>query len=168
MTTHDHSPRVIGGVPLATMPILQADKAKEIGSWGKAPPVKTEKAMGNRTYSENAWDEVEEDKWADHDIALAVRIGDALTSHYPGHPWFVEVDSNGGLAMISIPAITGRFAYVLKLRLLGSDPSLKSVIRAGGEILERWKIPRSRLDAAAFNAALKRVPKNGVKGRIPV
>lgn len=167
MTTLDH-PRTFAGVPLATLPVVgKKDTPKDIGGWGKAPPVKVTKEMGNHSYSENPWEGVEDDPAADADVQLAFVIGETLTRHYPGHPWFVEVDSNGGLASISIPAITGRFAYVLKLRLLGSDPGLKSVVRAGGEILERWRIPRSSLDAAAFNAALKRVP-NGIKGRAPV
>jgi len=110
-----------------------------------------QKISGHR----NHWREVEEDRRAQHDVDMARAIGDKLTEHYPGHPWFVEVDSIGGLVHISIPVLMHNWRFNLKLRELASDPGLKLVVKAGGEILERWQVPRSRIDVAAFSAAMR-------------
>lgn len=105
--------------------------------------------------SENSWEGVEEDIHAQHDLDLSRRIGEVLERHYPGHFFLVEVDSRGGIAHISIPILTENWRYNIPLPLLHGDPSMRMVVKAGGEILERWRIPRSGLDVAAFRAAMR-------------
>lgn len=97
----------------------------------------------------------EDGQWAQHDCDLATAIGAKLGEIYPDYLWFVEVDSRGGMAHISMPALTNNWRYNIKLTDLHADPGMKSVMRAGGEILERWKIPRKGLDVAAFRAAMR-------------
>lgn len=83
------------------------------------------------------------------DLALTKRIAETLERHYPSHPWMVEVNHAQGVAFISLPIIMrNNQKYVLHTDKFLSDPGLRSVIRAGGEILERHNVPRSgfRLD----------------------
>lgn len=107
-------------------------------------------------------DEVnEDDPHLQADLALTKTIADKLQRHYPGHPWLVEVTHAQGIATITIPLFTGRSGttkYVLHISKLKTDPGLRSVVRAGGEILERLAIPRNQFSAAHFMDALNSNP----------
>jgi hypothetical protein len=84
-----------------------------------------------------------------YDLALTKQIAEILERHYPSHPWMVEVSHAQGVAFISLPIIMRRNQrFVLHIDRLKSDPGLRSVVRAGGELLERHNVPRSgfRLD----------------------
>lgn len=78
------------------------------------------------------------------DVTLAAQIGEKLNKHYPGHLWAVKVDSerSGGIVTIQNFAVSFKYGYVLKLSRVQSDPDLKCVLLAGGEILERAKMKR--------------------------
>lgn len=86
------------------------------------------------------------------DMQTARGVGRLLHSHYAGHFWSVEVDSRQGVCLIGIVLLLGNWKY--KLPLASMTPA--DVIRAGGEILERFNIPRSSIDVAAFVNAKKR------------
>jgi hypothetical protein len=98
-------------------------------------------------------DTPEVDRWAAFDLAGARDMWRVLESHYPGHPWETEIDSRGRMAYVSIPSITGRWKYRIHLSALKSDPGLRIVIKAGGEILERWGIPRAGFCGVAYKEA---------------
>ena len=103
-------------------------------------------------------DDPRPDPHAYADIALAKRIGEVLQFHYPAHPWYVEVEHVHGIAKVSIPALMGWTAYfVIHLGSLSVDPSMKIVVKAGGEILERYKLPRNKYDFFAFAEACRKV-----------
>lgn len=85
------------------------------------------------------------------DLTTTKWVGEVLHSHYRGHFWSVEVSSVQGVCLIGIPVLLGNWKYIIKLRHL----TAKTVIEAGGHILERFKIPRSSLDVAAFVGARK-------------
>lgn len=83
------------------------------------------------------------------DMALAKRIGETLERHYPGHPWMVEVNHDQGVVYLSIPIVMPRNRkWVIHIDRLHADPGLRTVVMAGGEIMERYDIQRSgfRLD----------------------
>lgn len=83
------------------------------------------------------------------DMALAKRIGQTLEMHYPGHPWMVEVNHDQGVVYLSIPIVMPRGRkWVIHIDRLATDPALRQVVMAGGEIMERYNIARSafRLD----------------------
>lgn len=85
------------------------------------------------------------------DMATCKWVGELLHSHYRGHFWMVKASSRGGLCQIGIPVLLGNWTWNIPLKDL--EPWL--VIKAGGEILERFKIPRSSIDVAAFVEARK-------------
>jgi hypothetical protein len=83
---------------------------------------------------------------ASFDLTMACETGLTLHSHYRGHPWTVEVDSKQGVCLITLPILLGNWKYTIPLKML--NPAM--VIKAGGEILERFNLPRSRIDFASF------------------
>ena len=86
---------------------------------------------------------------AEHEWAK--RIAEALHTHYPSHAWGVSVDSHGGIAQIYNLRLSGRWGFIIKLKDLFHDTDMKRVIRAGGELLERYKMKRGTFDAVAYN-----------------
>ena len=95
------------------------------------------------------------DPHTNSDQRLADAIMNTLQQHYPGHPWFVEVSHhrNVGIAKIKLPGFTD-YSFILKIRDLVSDPGLKSVVAAGGQFLERYRLPRSGIDYASYLASM--------------
>lgn len=92
------------------------------------------------------------------EAALCKRIFNVLNAHYNGHAWAVEVDFGQGMAKITIPSILGfNFGYLIRL----DELDRKAIIRGGGEILERFKIPRSTVDINAYMDAKARIPLLG-------
>jgi len=86
------------------------------------------------------WDEVQ-------DQLTAQQCAEVLNQHYPGHAWAVHVSSGQGLINIMNFNLSGKHGYRLKLSGLYSWDDLRDrVMRAGGEILERAKLPRGSYD----------------------
>lgn len=93
------------------------------------------------------------------DLALTKRIAEKLEQHYPAHPWMVTVTHAQGVAMIKLPLVMKRNqAFVLHIDRLGSDPGLRAVVRAGGEILERYHMPRHGFALDRFLQAREKGP----------
>jgi len=79
------------------------------------------------------------------DLALAKRLAEHLTRHYPGHLWAVNVDSHQGVATIQNMRLSGRWGFVLKFPdLTYEDEIAREAMRAGGELLERYRLSRGR------------------------
>lgn len=92
------------------------------------------------------------DHLAEVDMRIAKGIGEFLHSHFAGHFWQVYVDSHQNLVTITIPILLGNWKYSYRL----SDFGMEKALKAGGEILERFNIPRSRIDVPAFCEARKK------------
>lgn len=82
---------------------------------------------------------------------LARRMAEVLHTHYPGHLWGVSADMHAGIAKVFNLRLSGQWGFIIKLGDLLHDVDMKSVIRAGGELLERYKMRRGMFDAAAYN-----------------
>jgi hypothetical protein len=81
-----------------------------------------------------------------NDLLLAKEMADTLHSTYPGHMWAVSVE--GGMANVRDMALSGVWGFRLKVPLIYSASSFKkNVIRAGGELLERFNISRGKAGA---------------------
>lgn len=100
----------------------------------------------------------EVDLFAKQDMTIARAINRVLLSHYRGHFWEAYCDSKQGIAWITIPLLLGNWKYVFKL---SEEITPAHIIRAGGEILERFNIPRSSLDVASFIAAKSLAVRGG-------
>jgi hypothetical protein len=92
--------------------------------------------------------EPEDGKKIADNVALCVDCEKKLVDAYPGYFWMVKFDEDGGMAYIINATIQSSlhsnmmYAYSLKLSRVLSDPNLKCVVMAGGEILERAGQPR--------------------------
>lgn len=101
-----------------------------------------------------------------HDEAGALRaanerlcrhVGEALQRLYPFHPWAVSAEIEHGIVKV---ALTGfqQWPYVINVQTLKSDPSLSSVKKAGGELLERFQMPRAAFSPADWIVATQKMP----------
>ncbi|MFA5137347.1 MAG: hypothetical protein WC279_14145 [Sulfurimonas sp.] len=70
--------------------------------------------------------------------AWAKRIGDHLHRYYPGHLWAVGVEH--GVAKIYNLLLSGRWGFQIALKDI--DAEMRVIMRAGGEVLERYRQKR--------------------------
>lgn len=89
-----------------------------------------------------------------NDMLLAKQIAETLMAHYPHpHLWAVTCEGRTGIATIKNLNLSGTMGYVLKLPKLYSASSLaKDVMRAGGEILERYHMHAGQFNEAQYTA----------------
>lgn len=78
------------------------------------------------------------------DAILAGQVAEMLTKHYPGHPWAVTADHKGGVIVIKNLGFSFTYGYVLKIADDDGPRLHVEIMRAGGEILERFRVPRAR------------------------
>ncbi len=71
-------------------------------------------------------------------------VGRQLVKHYPGWTWYVDCTPGSGVVTVRNLNIHGQYGFVIPIRDLYSDVDLKLVTMAGGELLERCNLPRSR------------------------
>jgi hypothetical protein len=94
------------------------------------------------------------DPHAAFDDRMARAIGRVLHQHYRGHDWNVWVSREIGIAKIWLSCLMNpQYPYVLHLAAL--QP--RDVMRAGGEILERYGLPRSTIDFGLVKAARRQL-----------
>lgn len=76
-----------------------------------------------------------------NDFVVARNIAEKLHSHYPGHLWAVTCDGKTGMASVRNLRFSGNWGYQIRLSELFGDPDMRVVVKAGGEILERfWQL----------------------------
>lgn len=97
---------------------------------------------------------VEKDEFREPDKAMAEWILAFIKTRFPcGYEWCVRSDLRQGVVMISLPLLMGVNRWMLinlKQTSLGHG-----VLMATGEILERYKLSRTRYDVGALLAARK-------------
>lgn len=83
-----------------------------------------------------------------------------LEAHYPGHPWRVKIDWKGGIVGIQIKPFMGvKHWYVIYISTLKEyERGKRAIIRGGGDILERYMLPRNAFDRDHFLTALQAFP----------
>lgn len=95
-------------------------------------------------------DEVKRQAVADFDLWRGRRVMAVLKTKYPRHLWCVEHDLAQGICKISLPILMGITNwFILNLGTHG-DLTPGMVISAGGELLERYKLPRGRFEIGSF------------------
>ena len=87
------------------------------------------------------------------DLTAARAVRRILATAYPGHDWEVVADSAQGYVAFRIPALMGlNYAYLVK----GRDLTPEAVLTGGGELLERYRLPREKFDLDRFLEARER------------
>lgn len=91
---------------------------------------------------------------------LCKDVADTLVRHYPGFLWSVAPDQRGQIINIYCLNFHDEYGYTIRTAELDVDPRRRLVIKAGQELLRRFRYPGVRYDAATANA----VPRD-YKGR---
>jgi hypothetical protein len=82
-----------------------------------------------------------------YDIGVCKAVGDELERHYPGWQWMVESPSRQGVVRVKSGHMDSRYGFNIRLdRAYSSSYLAKMAIKAGGELLERCGMPRSKYD----------------------
>ena len=82
---------------------------------------------------------------AANDILMAKSMAESLNTTYPGHLWAVTCDGKTGMADVRNLALSGNWGFRLKLDdIYSASEFKKNVLRAGGEILERFRLSRGK------------------------
>lgn len=89
---------------------------------------------------------------------LAHRIMQKLLAHYDCPFWNISAEIEHGIVKIWLQNFS-QWPYIIKISTLKADPGLKSVVKAGGELLERFKIPRSSFSVADYLSATRAMPQ---------
>lgn len=84
------------------------------------------------------------------DLALAAAVYHKLDAHYPGHQWRVNADHETGIVTVQLLYLdtlrhNAKWGYVIHIDRLSGDPTLRAAVKAGGELLERFGLPRRRM-----------------------
>jgi hypothetical protein len=77
---------------------------------------------------------------------ITMMVGKALIAAYPGRNWVVDPNIPGGIVTVYLAPLTGSYGFVIHLSKLNHDLE-KTVVWAGGEILERFGLNRNRVVA---------------------
>lgn len=103
------------------------------------------------------------------EVAVAKKAGAILERHYPGQPFELRVDAREGVLRMRLNPFMGLHWHVVHLATLAGDPGFKAVIRAAGEILERYQMPRAGFSLDHFLAARSQIPPwlLGRRGYVP-
>ena len=85
------------------------------------------------------------------DYDLAKIMAEALHKAYPGHLWAVTCEGDKGIATVRNLMLAGNWGFVLHLNKIYSISDWeKTVIRAGGEMLERFRQRRGTANQDAL------------------
>jgi hypothetical protein len=90
---------------------------------------------------------------------LANNLIARLESAYPAFAgmWRVTVNEKGGTVEVTNMALSGRWGFLMHIAKI--DPEGRKVVRAGGELLERYRISRSQRVSVAMDS-LRAAPRN--------
>lgn len=84
------------------------------------------------------------------DYIMSRDAAELLNKHYPGHLWAVNCD--GKFLDVKNLYLSGQWGFRLKVDFLHSGSDLdKKVVRAGGELLERYRLKRGRFDVGQYS-----------------
>ena len=77
-------------------------------------------------------------------VLLVKRMADLLERHYPGWMWCVQPDETGGVINLFSMRLSGEWGYRFRIMDIQGDPKVcdPKIVAAGGEILERFWVPR--------------------------
>jgi hypothetical protein len=87
------------------------------------------------------------DDGASHELGMMItcrNIGEVLAKKYRDYTWMVQPYADGSAYQIYCVNLSGKWGFVIHANKIDND--YKAVIRAGGEILERFNLSRVKLN----------------------
>jgi hypothetical protein len=88
-------------------------------------------------------------------VLLVKGAADALEREYPGWLWAIQPDELGGVINIFSMRLSGQWGYTLKTSRVQEDARNAAVLKAGGELLERFGFRPGPYDADIYRATLR-------------
>ena len=93
-------------------------------------------------------------------MSLGKKVYETLCKYYPvfSEHWIVTINEHGGTVAVTNDALSGSMGFMLHTTKI--DPEGKSVMRAGGELLERYAVlryPNLDIDQALKNTFFNRI-----------
>lgn len=85
-------------------------------------------------------------------MLLAKGCAETLERHYPGWLWTIQPEREQGIINISSQLLNTAWVYTLHIDKLQLDVDYRSVLAAGGEILERFGFRRGPYRPDDWNA----------------
>lgn len=82
---------------------------------------------------------------------LCKDTADLLVRHYPGFLWAVQPDIEARVINIYCLNFHDSWGYTIKVSQLDMDPDRREVVRAGAELLRRFRYPGTKFDMDAAN-----------------
>ena len=76
---------------------------------------------------------------------LVSQVANKLLEHYKHYMWHVQISPDNSVVGIRCLNVHGNYGYVVHTMDIQNDPDMKAVVKAGGEILERANMNRSRM-----------------------
>lgn len=84
------------------------------------------------------------------DMWVSSKVVATLDKHFPGYPWMAECNAQQGIVAYSIPVLMGpTLKWAIRLAEW-EDLTEKLVMEGGGQLLERFNLPRTGFEAASF------------------
>lgn len=117
-------------------------------------------------YSVDGWEDLTPEE-VQHEMMcaeLSGKIGPMILEAYPGHPWAVSVNIQGGIIAIWLGPDPERFGTIIKLTEVSTHtgPQMKRLLFLRcGELLERYGLARSAGTAEMYIDLLERAGNTG-------
>lgn len=81
---------------------------------------------------------------AANELLMCKTAAEKLHRTYPGHLWAVDIQG-GTVLNVRNMALSGQWGFTLRLPTIYSASEFdRQLVRAGGELLERYRVSRSR------------------------
>lgn len=84
------------------------------------------------------------------DDFVSNRLKEILTHHYPGYTWKMVADASQGIVYFSIPTLMGPTLHMVIRLAEWGDLTPMLIIDKGGELLERFNLPRKGFEVDSF------------------
>ena len=83
------------------------------------------------------------------------RVGSALMKTYPTRDWYVDSDVYGGVLEVKCSSISMKYGMIVHLHY-STEEVVKRAVKAAGELLERFRLGRQRLNKGTDEGDLQR------------
>lgn len=86
----------------------------------------------------------------------------ALSKHYPhvAEGWHLTVDQHGGILQVRNLLLNGKWGFVMRIRAI--DPEMNNIVSHAGELLERYRVSREKLDPKHAIEIVQDIPRNRI------
>lgn len=94
--------------------------------------------------------------------SLSNNVLTTLAKHYPhvAEGWQLTVDEYGGILQVRNLMLNGKWGFLM--RIVDVDPEMHAVVRNGGELLERYRVSREKLDPKHAIEIIQEIPRNAI------